>query len=60
MPQPDEEGDVDEAALAAYNQALEMQRLAARVKRLEIAGGKRILELPEGEEAADGTDPPAP
>lgn len=54
-PQPDEEGKVDQAALAAYNQAVEMQSLAARVKRLEIAGGKRILELPEG----DGPETPA-
>jgi hypothetical protein len=47
-PEPSEEGkEVDPAALAAYNQALEIKQLAERVKRLE-AGGSRILELPEG------------
>ena len=52
-PQPSEDGKVDQAALAVYNQAMEIKQLAARVKRLE-AGGSRILELPEGDSDDSG------
>jgi hypothetical protein len=48
-PQSSEEGEVDKAELAAFNQAREIKQLADRVKRLE-ARGSRILELPEGDE----------
>ena len=48
-PQPsDDGGEVDQAALAAYDQAREIRELAERVRRLE-SGGSRILELPEGD-----------
>jgi hypothetical protein len=51
-PQPAEEGEeIDPAALATYMQAVEIQELAERVKRLE-AGGSRILELEEGTDGA--------
>lgn len=53
-PQPSEDGEVDQEALDAYNQAAEIKELTERVKRLE-ARGSRIIELPEAD--ADSAAP---